>query len=207
VRHLNNNVQKEEITWCQRGFSLFDLMISIMILGIISMIIVPQYHSLMTQTKLNGAAGELVSALEYARSLAVKYQRPFQVNAWTDQNTDEDQRNQFMVKDSRYSSDSNVHLDADPPVYDYGIVFNPLDKKPYIIDFDKPMAYYEGIIETKREYEGIVIKEVAGGNKKGEVEFYPTGHLSTMDKTFVLQLGEEKRTIIIEVGTGRITVQ
>ena len=51
------------------GFTLIDLVIAIMILGILAMIVMPQYHSVMTQTKLNGATGEVISALKYAMSL------------------------------------------------------------------------------------------------------------------------------------------
>ncbi|MGD8531345.1 MAG: prepilin-type N-terminal cleavage/methylation domain-containing protein, partial [Syntrophobacterales bacterium] len=60
-----------------RGFSLLDLLIVLMILGIMGVILAPQLYSMMTEARLNEAAREMVSGLQYAQSLAVTHQRPF----------------------------------------------------------------------------------------------------------------------------------
>ena len=60
-----------------KGFSLLDLLIVIMIIGIIGVLVTPPIHSMIDEARLNEASGELVSGLQYARSLAVTHQRPF----------------------------------------------------------------------------------------------------------------------------------
>ena len=60
-----------------KGFSLLDLLIVIMILGILGVFLAPQLHSTLNEARLNEATGELVSGLHYAQSLAVTHQRPF----------------------------------------------------------------------------------------------------------------------------------
>ena len=97
-----------------------------------------------------------------------------------------------------------------PPVYSYARVFNPFDKKPYIIDFDDIQAALAGVITPKRQYEGVDIVSVPGGGNNGLVKFYPNGHCSDPAgpaNTFVLSYSEGQKTITVDGATGRITVQ
>ncbi len=193
----------------EKGFSLLELVIVILIIGITAMVAMPQFHSMVTEAKLNGAVGEVVAALEYARNQAVEYQRPFQLKAYTT-NYGDDKANQFLVIDDRYASDTSAHLEAEPPVYTYGRVYNPFDKKPYIIDFDDLQAALVGVVTPKREYEGVVITGVPGGGTSGEIHFYPDGHCSDpagADNTIVLSYAGYQKIITIDAITGRITVQ
>ena len=168
-----------------RGFTLLDLLLVMLILGIMGMIIIPQLHSMANEAKLNGAATELVSALEYAANLAVQYQRPFGLKA-------DDSGNWFRVFDNRYKSDSNPHTDEDPPVDAYGVVLNPVDKTWYTRDYD-----------TLGTYEGVRLTSVPAG---GEILFYPDGHSASSDNTFVVSLSDSQRTITVNGTTGRVTV-
>ncbi|MBK5100507.1 MAG: GspH/FimT family pseudopilin [Desulfobacteraceae bacterium] len=175
-------------TYGARGFTLLDLLIVIMIIGILGVIVIPQFHSMITESKLNEAAGELVSGLQYAGSLAIQYQRPFGLKA-------EVTGNWFKVFDTSPYPDtvpparpSNV-----PPVNEDAIVLNPLDKKWYIKDFD-----------DMGSYQGVHITSVPAG---GEIRFYPDGHSSSSDNTFVLSLAGDQKTITVNGTTGRISVQ
>ncbi len=193
----------------ERGFSLVELLIVILIIGITAMAAMPQWGSMAAEAKLNGAVSEVVIAYEYALSLAVEYQRPFQVKAYTT-NYGDDKANQFLVKDDRYESDASPHADALPPVYSYGRVYNPFDKKPYIIDFDDLQSALVGVVVPKREYDGVVITQVPGGGTSGEVHCYPDGHCSdpaSPDTTIVLSYAGSQKTITSDAITGRITVQ
>ena len=159
------------------GFTLLDTLLVLLIIGILAMATLPRFSAMVSEAKLNGAATELVSALEYAKSLAVRYQKPFDVRAYRHDYSDS-KANQFVVLDAQYSGDTGMHLDVTPPVYTYGRVFNPFDKQPYIIDFNDIPAALVGVITPKRQYEGVDIVSVPGGGTDGIVQFYPDGHCS-----------------------------
>jgi prepilin-type N-terminal cleavage/methylation domain-containing protein len=195
----------------ESGFSLFELIIVIIIIGITAMVAMPRLHSMVTEAKLDGAVGEVVSALGYARNLAVEHQRPFQVQAYTT-NYSDDKANQFLVIDDLYESDPSAHTGVgdDPPVYTYGRVYNPFDKKPYIIDFDDLPAALVGVVTPKREYDGVVITDVPGGGTSGPIYFYPDGHCSDpagAANTIVLSYVGNQKTITVDAITGQIEVQ
>jgi type II secretion system protein H len=164
------------------GFTLLDSLIVIMILGIVGVIVIPQFQGMIQETRLNEAAAELVSGMQYAGNLAVRYRRPFgfQANAggrW------------FKVYDNRYAADAAAHAAADPPVTAYGVVLNPLDKKWYQHDFDE-MENYQAVTFTS-----------------AQIVFYPDGHSAAANTTVTVSLGGSQRTITVDGATGRIRVQ
>lgn len=169
----------------EKGFSLLDLLIVLMILGIMGMILAPQLSSMMTEARLNEAAREMVCGLQYAQSLAVTHQRPFGLKADVGENW-------FRVFEYQYRDDSNPHHDETPPVDGYGVVINPLDKNWYIVDLD-----------TSHTYEGVSIDAAPAG---GLISFYPDGHSSSDDSSFVLSFGGDSKTITVDGTTGRIRV-
>jgi type II secretion system protein H len=172
-----------------RGFSLLDLLIVLMILGIMGVILAPQLYSMMTEARLNEAAREMVSGLQYAQSLAVTHQRPFGLKADVDGNW-------FRVFDYQYRDDSNPHHDETPPVDGYGVVINPFDKNWYIIDLD-----------TIHTYEGVSIDAASTESTDGMISFYPDGHSSLDDSFFVLSFGGDTKTITVDGTTGKIRVE
>ena len=167
------------------GFSLLDLLIVLMILGIMGIIVAPQLHSMMTEARLNEAAREMVCGLHYAQSLAVTHQRPFGVKADVDGNW-------FRVFDYRFRDDSSPHHNEAPPVDAYGVVINPLDKNWYIVDLD-----------TSHTYEGVSIDSMP---PTGMVSFYPDGHSSSNNSFFVMSYGGDSKTITVDGITGKIRV-
>ena len=173
-------------TYVNKGFSLLDMLIVLMILGILGVFVAPQLHSTLNEARLNEATGELVSGLHYAQSLAVTHQRPFGLTANVSENW-------FRVFDHRFSADANPHHNETPPVDGYGVVLNPVDKNWYLLDFD-----------TTRPYEGVSIASAPASG--GMISFYPDGHSSSVDSVFVLSFGGEQRTITVDGTTGRISV-
>ena len=169
-----------------RGFSLLDLLSVLMILGIMGVILAPLLYSMVTEARLNEAAREMVSGLQYAQSLAVTYQRPFGLKADVDGNW-------FRIFDYQHRDDSNPHHDETPPVDGYGVVINPLDKDWYIVDLD-----------TSHTYEGVNLNAAP---TDGTISFYPDGHSSSDDSSFVLTYGGDTRTITVDGTTGKIRVE
>ncbi len=164
------------------GFTLLDTLIVIAILGIIGMIVVPQFQGLVQETRLNEATAELVSGLQYAGNLAVRYQRPFGFQA-------DASGHWFKIYDNRYAADSTAHAADDPPVTAYGVVLNPLKKNWYQQRFDD-MENYRAVTFTD-----------------AQIVFYPDGHSADSDATITVSLGVSQRTITVQGATGRISVQ
>ncbi len=165
------------------GFTLFDLLIVALILGILGTITIPHFEGIITETKLNEAAAELVCGLQYAQNLAVEYQRPFGIKA-------DAAGNWFRVFDDQYKADPNPHHGSDPPVDAYGVVLDPLSKIWYVKTYDTI-------------YQGVKISSVPTG---GEIRFYPDGHSSNGTTTISLNFVEKQKTIFIDGNTGVITV-
>lgn len=169
----------------QEGFSLIDLLIVCMILGIVAMIAAPQFHTMNSESKLNSAAGEVVTAIHFAQNLAVKYQRVFYFKAKATDNF-------IQVGDLRYKNDPNSHPNDDPPVLNNGLVINPMTKAKYDLDFD-----------TMGELEGVKITSVPTGEY---TYFYPDGHSSEVDSTIGLSYLNQQRTITIDGCSGKTTL-
>jgi prepilin-type N-terminal cleavage/methylation domain-containing protein len=174
------------VKYKNKGFSLLDLLIAIMILGILVVLVTPPLHSMISTARLNEATGEVVSGLQYARNLAVNHQRPFGLLADVNGNW-------FRVFDYQYMTDSSPHYSETPPVDAYGVILNPVDKTWYTIDFDNSPTY-----------EGVRLSSVPGG---GVISFYPDGHSLSTDSVFVLGFGEDQRTVTVDGTTGQVSVQ
>jgi Tfp pilus assembly protein FimT len=167
------------------GFTLIDLLIVCMILGILAMVVAPQFHTMNSERELNSAAGEVITAIHFAQNLAVKYQRGFYLRA-------KKPDNMIQVGDLRYKNDPNPHLNDDPPVLNNGLVIEPLRKAAYDFDFD-----------TMSELEGVSITSVPAGDY---IYFYPDGHSSEMDSTIGLSYLNQQRTITVDGCSGKTTL-
>ncbi len=57
---------------CLRGFTLVELMITVIVLGVLTTLAVPSFTDVLNTTRLSAQTNELVSALHVARSEAVR---------------------------------------------------------------------------------------------------------------------------------------
>lgn len=62
-----------------QGFTLMEMMIGIALIGILTVVAVPNIALFSSGYKLRGAAREVVSDLQYAKMMAIKENRSFQV--------------------------------------------------------------------------------------------------------------------------------
>jgi Tfp pilus assembly protein FimT len=156
-----------------------------MILGILSMLVAPQFYSMNSERKLISATDEVITAIHLSQNLAVQYQRVFYFRAKQTENI-------IQVGDLRYKNDPNPHPSDDPPVLNNGIVLNPLTKIKYDLDFD-----------TLSELEGVNITSAPAGEY---IYFYPDGHSSEADSIIVLSYSNQQRTITVDGYTGKTTL-
>lgn len=71
----------------QRAFTLVELMITLLVVAILASVAVPAYQTMVKNNRLTTQVNELVTALLYARSEAVKRSAPVAVCASTDEAT------------------------------------------------------------------------------------------------------------------------
>jgi prepilin-type N-terminal cleavage/methylation domain-containing protein len=174
------------LTSNRNGFTLIEILIIVMILGILAMAGVPALTSFLGYSKLSSASRIMVAAIETTASLSIRYKRPFQFEA--DTNT-----NSFQIIDTApYPDDTSgtIRLNNLPPVNGDDIVFNTMEGTWYVVDF-----------EGTGNFNGVSID-----SGPGTLKFYPDGHSTYADTLYVLSLGQLSNTITINGISGRITV-
>jgi prepilin-type N-terminal cleavage/methylation domain-containing protein len=94
------------------GFTMVEVMIVLLILGMVAAVAVPSIDSTLDEMKIDGAAREVVSVLYYAQSLAIKEGIAYTVNY-----------DKTQEKFRCYEPVSGL------------TILHPVDKKPYEMDF------------------------------------------------------------------------
>jgi type IV fimbrial biogenesis protein FimU len=94
------------------GFTMVELMVVLLILGIVSAVAVPSIKSSLDEMKLDAAAREAVSAIYYAQSISIKEGESYGV---------------------KFNKTIQAIICFKPP--GNAPILHPIDKKPYIVDF------------------------------------------------------------------------
>jgi prepilin-type N-terminal cleavage/methylation domain-containing protein len=119
------------------GFSLVELLIVIVILGIVAKVAIPMFSSTSDEQKLDVAANEIIQTLRFARSEAMR-RGP---SACVESIIEPDGLSQFTI----YANKVEIILWSPCNGPQSGTSFtlsNPLDKKPYpFYTGDKPNTY------------------------------------------------------------------
>lgn len=154
------------------GYTMVEVMLVLLILGIVSSVAVPTIKSSLDEMKIDGAAREVVSALSYAQSLAIQEGVTHGVKF-----------NKPLEKFHCYKISPGA-----------GII-NPLEKKPYVIDFT-----------VDRHFQGVEIVSAAfvPGNKDW-IEFNALGESSGTGSVVIGYSGSQ-RTINVTGLLGALSV-
>jgi prepilin-type N-terminal cleavage/methylation domain-containing protein len=111
------------------GFTMVEVIIVLLILGIVSAVAVPALNSSLDEMKLDGAAREVVSAIYYAQSIAIKEGVQHGVK--------------FFLEVEQFKC-----------IRQGNTILNPHDKKPYIVDF-KAEGHLKGVNVVNANFGGI----------------------------------------------------
>ena len=123
------------------GFTLVEVIAVVALLGIVLAVAVPSINNTLNEIKLDGAAQEVVSAIHYVRSLAIK--------------EGVDHRVRFFIAQELFRCGLQGAGN---------FIYNPLDKKLYFVDFtaEGPL---KGVDIVSADFGGM---PVVGFNSLGE---------------------------------------
>jgi len=167
------------------GFSLLELMMCVLILGIVCLAAAPMVSSMFDDRKLNGAAMEVAGAVKYAQMLAVSRQQVHGVYCDTAGEIVE------CYENGGYAGGGPVRNQ----------VLDPLTKRQYLLDFDGGGMF-----------RGIDVVSADFGAGRQWVEFDHTGTPVDMsgspsdNGTVVLAQGGRAVTVMVKQLTGRVSV-
>ncbi|MFC1824062.1 GspH/FimT family pseudopilin [Thermodesulfobacteriota bacterium] len=173
-----------------KGFTFYELLIIVMILGIMATFALPTIESGLTKTKLSGAAGEVVLALEYAQLNAMT--TGTQMRVTIDTGTDS-----ILVEYEKITGDIFSGAAA--------IDENDIDSGSFVT-----MAHpvkrgedYQIIFSDEDRFDGVDIADSVFGINNF-VTFDAMG-VPSDGGTVNLKLGEEHVVVTVDSSTGKVT--
>ncbi len=145
----------------KRGFTLIEMLLVIIIIGIISAIAAPQFAKSMKGNRLRTAARSVVGAGRYARSMAVIHQRPMVITF------DLENSSLVVAEAIRQIENTEVDEDKDEPVSALDEAFDVTKERP-------STGAGVGVADSlERVLDHVLIAyvEVDGGESHGEGVF------------------------------------
>lgn len=113
------------------GFSLVELLIVIVILGVVAKVAIPMFSSVSDETKLDNAANEIIQALRFARSESMRLGATPCIEAGIQPNT----VNSVGIKGWTTNTSSAASF----------VIYHPLEKKDYQYTMGQ-VANTEGVV-------------------------------------------------------------
>ena len=173
------------------GFTFLELLIITLIFGIITLLSWPSLIAALEDARLNGAASETVTALEYAHSKAVNSGRKIRV-------TFEVAADTFVVEQFTYTGDllggADTLSETDVETGNFTTMYHPL----------RPGDDYRIDLASQALFGGVDISAVNfGGNN--DVTFDALGKPSD-GGTVTLSFGNRQVVVAMDSLTGKVTV-
>jgi prepilin-type N-terminal cleavage/methylation domain-containing protein len=149
------------------GYTMVEVMVVLLILGIVSAVAVPSINSTLDEMKIDGAAREVVSAIYYSQSMAIKEEEIHKVN--------------FNVAQDRFKCDNLVT----------GLtILHPVDRKPYNIDF-AGAGHFQGVDIVSANFNpgnksAVTFNSLGEPDKAGSVVLGYRGYQKTINVSLPL---------------------
>jgi Tfp pilus assembly protein FimT len=177
--------------WQTCGFTYVELTIVLLLLGIFAMLGLPALNAAMGNTRLSGAAQEVVNALEFAQLTAMTSGRNTRVVIGAPQ--DRIVVRQFTTTADLFNGDDTLAA-ADVENGTFELMGNPMNKGTgYEIDFSDE-SRFQGVDISASDFnvDNGVIFDVLGAPSKGG--------------TVTLTLGGRQMVVILDALSGKVTV-
>jgi Tfp pilus assembly protein FimT len=174
-----------------QGFTYAELLIVLLLLSIFAMLGLPALNAAMGNTRLSGAAQEVVNVLEFAQLSAMTSGRETRVVIGAPQNRIA-LRQLTVTADLFNGGDTLVAADVENGTFN--LMGNPMNKDTdYKIDFSDE-SRFQGVDITASDFnvENPVIFNTLGAPSKGG--------------TVTLVLGERQMVVTLDALTGTVTV-
>jgi type II secretory pathway pseudopilin PulG len=173
------------------GFTLFETLIVLLLLGIFVMLSWPQLSSALVEARLSGAAEEIVNALEYAQLSAKTSGRNTKVEI-------NDSSDKIDLKYYKSSADlfngGDVLLASDIESGSYEFMLHPLNK-----GFD-----YKIILTDESRFSGIDI--IQSDFKSDTPVYFDSLGAPSHGGTVTLTLGARQIVVTLDDLTGKVTL-
>ena len=173
------------------GFTLIEILIVVMVMGIIATISLPSINSTLAGARLRGAAYEVVTALEYAQLTAMTAGREIQVCIG---NSNERIRVKQYVSNADFFTGGDELAENDVENGTYQVMPHPL-KKGLDYNFDFPD------IDRFKDVDITISDFNCGANLTFDAQGAPS-----FGGSATLALGSEQIVVTLDALTGKVTV-
>ena len=174
------------------GFSLIELVVVIVILGLAAMVVAPQFSSVNPQ-QLDYAAREIAETIRFARSEAIRLAEPRGFELDTGE------------KRIRVFRPVTPEQPGEPVVFD---VIDPISKRLFDVDLDK-LKYAEiDNLTQSSNYQGTCDKPTdAYFDTAGVAWCAKPDNVLLKQQAITLTLGSHIRVVLLDGITGRVSIQ
>jgi len=143
------------------GFTMVEMMVVLIILGMVAAVAVPSITSSLDEMKIDGAAREVVSAISYCQSIAIKEGEDYKIN--------------FNEVQERFKCNNVVTSLT---------TLHPVDRKPYNIDF-KLAGQFQGVDIVNATFSpgnksDVTFNSLGEPNRSGTVTLDYNGYQKTI---------------------------
>ncbi len=166
------------------GFTLIELTIVLLVMGILAAIAVPRYLQTISRFRVEAAAKRVASDLNLARQ-----------NAMSTGGMSDSEWIEFTVNEEKYKLFGDFDLDRPSEEYEVKLSKTPYPARLFSAEFTNELGYVSSCIKF----------DMYGSARTGPAPAYDAARV--VNGQIVVQSGGEQRTIVINPATGEASIQ